>query len=364
MPNLFLMITLAQAEGVADAVPELSSSQALAGMLGLSGFLASLFFVIRGIIQVASGQQLMPAARRQPLFVSTPIAVLGVCVASLLALVSLLATEGEGADPPKQDAVAVESSDDLQPNKGEEAVVSEEDQRALANDLARRMIEATVGMNGVLLLLFGSLIVFAQQFGPGRALKVLAPTSGAVLGDERPSEVVQPFPVSEFPDDSGEVEWVEAEPWNLWTELKFAGHAFLLALVPTVAVRLIVLSFMPEPKSHQFIEMMNEGMLSSEMLLLFLLTATLVAPVVEELLYRVVVLGGLWNRRGPIPAVIVSSVVFSFAHGFPDSIALLPLALMLGYTYVQRRSYRTVMLVHFIFNAFNMTLAFLGMGAT
>jgi membrane protease YdiL (CAAX protease family) len=57
----------------------------------------------------------------------------------------------------------------------------------------------------------------------------------------------------------------------------------------------------------------------------------------------------------------VSSVLFAFAHGFPDSLALLPLAFALGYTYLRRRSYITVMMVHFLFNAFNMVLAFASM---
>ena len=59
--------------------------------------------------------------------------------------------------------------------------------------------------------------------------------------------------------------------------------------------------------------------------------------------------------------MIVSSVIFAFAHGFPDSIALLPLAFVLAYTYSRRRSYRTVVLVHFLFNLFNMVLAVLPM---
>ncbi len=59
--------------------------------------------------------------------------------------------------------------------------------------------------------------------------------------------------------------------------------------------------------------------------------------------------------------MIVSCLLFSFAHGFPDSLALLPLAAALGYTYVRRQSYVTVMLIHFFFNAFNMIIATVGL---
>lgn len=57
-------------------------------------------------------------------------------------------------------------------------------------------------------------------------------------------------------------------------------------------------------------------------------------------------------------------MLFAFAHGFPDSIALIPLAFALGYTYLRRRSYVTVMLVHFLFNGFNMLLALVALAVS
>jgi membrane protease YdiL (CAAX protease family) len=91
------------------------------------------------------------------------------------------------------------------------------------------------------------------------------------------------------------------------------------------------------------------------------MTAVLFAPLVEELQFRVVVLGGIAQMGRPMLALGVSSVLFAFAHGFPDSLALLPLAFALGYAYLRRRSYITVMLVHFLFNGFNMALALLAL---
>ncbi len=58
-------------------------------------------------------------------------------------------------------------------------------------------------------------------------------------------------------------------------------------------------------------------------------------------------------------ALVLSSILFGLVHGLPDGLALLPLAFALGYTYLRRRSYITVMLVHFFFNAFNMLVALL-----
>jgi membrane protease YdiL (CAAX protease family) len=114
------------------------------------------------------------------------------------------------------------------------------------------------------------------------------------------------------------------------------------------------------PDQHPFLEMM-ESDVGVAVLSLIVLTAVILAPIVEELQFRVVILGGIAQLGRSRLALGVSSVLFAFAHGFPDSLALLPLAFALGYTYLRRRSYITVMMVHFLFNAFNMVLAFASM---
>ena len=151
------------------------------------------------------------------------------------------------------------------------------------------------------------------------------------------------------------------EPFSFTRELRFATEVFLAAYLPTTALRLLIvlvsigISGEP-PKSHPFLEMLDQG-IGVPMIAMILVMAVFVAPVVEELQFRVVALGGIAQLGWPKVALVFSSILFAFAHGFPDSIALLPLAFALGYTYLRRRSYVTVMLVHFLFNAFNMILA-------
>jgi len=151
------------------------------------------------------------------------------------------------------------------------------------------------------------------------------------------------------------------EPFSFPRELRFATEVFLAAYLPTTALRLIIVLISiaisgETPKSHPFLEMLDQG-IGIPMIAMILVMAVFVAPVVEELQFRVVALGGIAQLGWPKTALIVSSILFAFAHGFPDSIALIPLAFALGYTYLRRRSYVTVMLVHFLFNAFNMILA-------
>jgi len=148
-------------------------------------------------------------------------------------------------------------------------------------------------------------------------------------------------------------------------ELRFATEVFLAAFLPTAAMKLVIvlisMSIVGElPKSHPFLEMLEAGV-SVSMIAMILIMAVFVAPIVEELQFRVIVLGGIAQLGRPKLALIASSVLFAFAHGFPDSIALIPLAFALGYTYLRRRSYVTVMLVHFLFNGFNMILALIAL---
>lgn len=155
------------------------------------------------------------------------------------------------------------------------------------------------------------------------------------------------------------------EPFSFLTEARYAFEVFLAAYVPTAMLRVLVVVLTEGltgevPDQHPFLEMM-ESDVGMAVLSLIVLTAVILAPIVEELQFRVVILGGLAQLGKPGLALGVSSVLFAFAHGFPDSLALLPLAFALGYTYLRRRSYITVMMVHFLFNAFNMVLAFASM---
>lgn len=414
---LNFVLLIAQGEAVKPVV-ELTTGQKLANAVGVIVFAASFVVVIRSVLRWQNGDVVMPVAKRKPLHVPTPVAVIGVIVAALLAsgaviasledtllaeadqqMVDIQAPAGEGqvddldaalTDDPVIKEQAIEEERIIE-QQGEQIIAENQlaeeigdeaaKQNLNPNEIAWDMINGILGMNGVLLFLFGSLVWLTQADGPGRSVlvdrRVPDRSKEAEASATENQSLDQSF--SDFVDDSGDLgvtvltadqrgpvaesmgqqSVVVCERWDFIAELKFAGLAFLMALVPTIATRLVVVSLMPEPKSHPFIEMMEGGGLAIQVLVFLMLLATISAPIVEELLYRVVVLGGLLNRRSKWVSIGVSAVLFSFAHGFPDCISLLPLAVILGYTYVQRRSYRTVMLVHFIFNAFNMCLVLL-----
>ena len=80
------------------------------------------------------------------------------------------------------------------------------------------------------------------------------------------------------------------------------------------------------------------------------LAVGLTAPLVEELLFRVVLQGNLAAWIGPRPAVGATAALFCAVHGWPDMLPLVPLALALGYVYERRHSFPAVVVAHGLFN--------------
>ena len=84
--------------------------------------------------------------------------------------------------------------------------------------------------------------------------------------------------------------------------------------------------------------------------------AVVLAPLVEELLFRVILLGWLKTKTTSNHAIGISSLVFAFIHGPLDGAALLPLALLLGSLYDRQQRYLSVVIAHAFFNLWNIAL--------
>ena len=88
-------------------------------------------------------------------------------------------------------------------------------------------------------------------------------------------------------------------------------------------------------------------------------SAVIMAPIEEELLYRVIFQGTLQRHVSPLGSILISSVIFSSVHGFPDAFGLFPLALILGYLYWRTGSYLTIVTTHAMFNGVTLLLTLL-----
>lgn len=153
------------------------------------------------------------------------------------------------------------------------------------------------------------------------------------------------------------------------------AHDFGIGIVGALAVDfplLMIQGVLTQfwPSKHPLIEVMREHP-SREALAATAVLAVVVAPIVEELIFRVVVQGWLerlvrtWRRTnsdlrglpvGAIP-IILSAALFAAAHAHgPDPIPIFLLGLALGYVYHQTHRILPSMAMHMCFNGVTVVL--------
>lgn len=89
-----------------------------------------------------------------------------------------------------------------------------------------------------------------------------------------------------------------------------------------------------------------------------ILTAVVAAPVLEELLFRGVILQGIRERSGALKAVLISSAIFGAIHIIPpQAINAFFVALVIGFIYVRSGSLWTVIIIHAINNAISYVIS-------
>lgn len=132
------------------------------------------------------------------------------------------------------------------------------------------------------------------------------------------------------------------------------------AITPVALMLLITIPWRSEATTHPLLQLLKNDPSASNIAKTMLL-AVVIAPLSEELMFRVTLQG--WLSRY-VPAGIsipVVAIVFAAIHGFPDSIPLFPLALMLGYVYHRQRSYLAVVTIHALFNGLNVLMLLAGL---
>lgn len=319
---------------------EVTTGAALAGLCVLAALLTSGAVWSKWRGRLARGEPILPVVQRG--FPQIPLTLLGfgLLIAVMMSGMALFASlENAQGDPPA------------------------------AADLVRGLIN-TVTFDIALIVMLGGPLVLLRTKRSAPPVSAAAESANIAtldaLPDSDPSNpYAVPVEVVAEPPEDGETPVAAPEPWVLGQELRFAVEVCFAAWLPTALLRFVMVSLMDDDAQHPFLEMIMEGA-DPFVLLLIAFTAVVLAPIMEELLYRVIILGGLLcrldpGRSSPALAIGLTSLLFAFAHGFPDSIALLPLAVAIAWTYHQRRSYRTVVLVHFLFNGFNIVIAGLGM---
>ncbi len=152
-----------------------------------------------------------------------------------------------------------------------------------------------------------------------------------------------------------------SESWAAWgIHRRSVGRQFLAgglgaiaSLLPVYAALMLTAPFRNAENQHALLQLMETN--SDGVTIVWIGLAVMVtAPMVEELMYRVILQSSLehwWDSRG---AWVATAVLFSAVHGLPDAIPLLPLALILGFVFQQTRSYLAVVVLHALFNGWNL----------
>ena len=92
------------------------------------------------------------------------------------------------------------------------------------------------------------------------------------------------------------------------------------------------------------------------------LTAVVVAPLVEEMQFRVILRGALARLVGRTAAIWISSVLFSLVHPPEVAVAVFPLGFTCAWIIDRTGSYLAAVAVHMVFNGTMLALLALGIG--
>lgn len=143
---------------------------------------------------------------------------------------------------------------------------------------------------------------------------------------------------------------------GLKTELQFALWGMLLAQLPVHLLEYPIQTWRADDP-HPMLEMLKNSTNHWQTLPWIALEVIVLAPLVEELLFRVVLQGALEREIPAKWAIILTAAAFACIHQSADWLPLFPLALILGYVYYRRRSYVAVVVLHGLFNAVSLLAA-------
>jgi membrane protease YdiL (CAAX protease family) len=129
----------------------------------------------------------------------------------------------------------------------------------------------------------------------------------------------------------------------------------VLGAVGTLALSVAVSQIGIEPEG---VKQVIEGVREPRQLIQSLLFLAVLAPVVEELVFRGLLYGWIAGRWGGWPAVIVSSLAFAGAHWEPAHVVLvLPLGLLFGWLRRRTDSLLPSLVAHIVNNGFALLAA-------
>lgn len=97
--------------------------------------------------------------------------------------------------------------------------------------------------------------------------------------------------------------------------------------------------------------LLESAEIMSNSIIYIILSVCIIAPIIEEFIFRGIILNGLLSKYSPSTSIIISSLLFALAHGnLHQGINAFLLALIFGYIFYKTRSLYLVILCHFFNN--------------
>jgi membrane protease YdiL (CAAX protease family) len=141
---------------------------------------------------------------------------------------------------------------------------------------------------------------------------------------------------------------------RIGVHLRYGVATVTAAWLPVFVVLWLTMPLRTPDRQHAVLQLLGARP-SFEIYAWAVLSAVIVAPLSEELVFRVILQTWLERHVGKA-AVPTAAVLFAVVHRFPDSLAIVPLALVLGDAFLRRRSYWEVVAAHGLFNAVMLAL--------
>lgn len=142
--------------------------------------------------------------------------------------------------------------------------------------------------------------------------------------------------------------------WQKNTFEKFNKKTFISLFLLIIAFRLVfdafvypVIDLIPNLSIYSS----SDELLNKSAIIYFIISACIYAPIIEEVIFRGIMLGGLLNRYSPKVAILLSSFLFALMHGnLHQGINAFLLGTLIAYVYYKTKSIYLAIFCHFINN--------------
>ncbi|NDV46312.1 CPBP family intramembrane metalloprotease [Paludibacter sp. 221] len=131
-----------------------------------------------------------------------------------------------------------------------------------------------------------------------------------------------------------------------------SAKVFVLIIVATAAIQYGITGPLSNliPMPEFFMKIFMDSTLNAQGFLPFI-TVVVAEPVLEELIFRGIILDGLLKKYSPTKAIIVSALLFGIVHLNPwQFVGATILGLFIGWVYYRTRNLSLAILIHFVNN--------------